>query len=87
MTAGSYTGLFNLADLATYSSGFVTANGGTLASVQAAFVNGFFGGRAYFNVHTTAFRGGEIRGQIPEPASMALLGLGLAGLGWSRRRK
>lgn len=43
----------------------------------------------YFNIHTAAFPGGEIRGQIasvvPEPATMAVVGLGL--LGMIRRRK
>jgi hypothetical protein len=86
VTAGSFSTIFNLADLSTYSTGFRTANGGTLASVQAAFVNGFLGGRSYFNVHTSAFRSGEIRGQIPEPAALSLLGLGLIGLGLRRRQ-
>src|SRR5271166_290572 len=37
----------------------------------------------YFNIHTVAFPGGEIAGQItvvPEPASLTLLTLGLGGI-------
>jgi hypothetical protein len=45
----------------------------------------------YFNVHTTNFGGGEIRGNIavvPEPSTYALLGAGLAGVaGLARRRR
>ena len=44
----------------------------------------------YFNVHTSLYPGGEIRGQImpdpvPEPATLVALGLGAAAL--MRRRK
>jgi hypothetical protein len=52
-----------------------------------------FAGRTYINFHTVQFGGGEVRGAItlvPEPATVLLLGAGLAGvgaIGWRRRSR
>lgn len=62
-------------------------NGTTVAGLSQILL----GGTGYFNVHTTNFPGGEIRGQIvqavPEPGTLAALGLGMAVLLRRRARK
>jgi hypothetical protein len=87
VTAGTYDHTFDLTDLATYNPAFVGAHGGTAVSAEADLVAGLLSGRAYLNIHTTMFPGGEIRGfLVPEPATLALLAAGLVAAGWSRRR-
>lgn len=90
VTSGSYTETFDLLSLSTYNAGFVSSNGGNVESARQAFLAGLASGRAYLNIHTTAFPAGEIRGflsEVPEPGSVALFGLGMAGLATLLRRR
>jgi len=88
VTSGSYDHTFDMTLASSYRAAFLTANGGSVANALASLLTDLDSGRAYFNIHTSSFLGGEIRGQavaIPEPAS-ALLALAGLGMPWLLRR-
>lgn len=90
VTSGSYDNVLDLTLTTSYNPAFVTAQGG-LAGAEAALIAGMLAGDTYINIHSTFAPGGEIRGFLPaaapEPTTIALLGIGLAGFAVSRRRK
>jgi len=89
VTSGTYDHTFDLTLASSWNPAYVTANGGTTASAEAALLAGLAADKAYLNIHTSAFGGGEIRGflvPVPEPATVGFVGLALAGFIFARRR-
>jgi len=89
-TSGTYSQLFDLTLTSSFNASFVAANSGTTAGAEAALAAGLTSGQAYFNIHTSTFPGGEIRGflaPVPLPATVWLFGSGLLGLVEVARRK
>jgi hypothetical protein len=91
VTFGTYDHTFDMSQGSSYNPAFVTAHGGTATSAELALYDGMLAGDSYLNIDTTNFGGGEIRGflvaQIPEPATLALFGFGVLGLGFTARRR
>lgn len=69
VTAGIYDMTFDMTLATSYNPNFISNNGGTTATAETALFQAIMNGEAYFNVHTTAFPGGEIRGffQLLDP--------------------
>jgi hypothetical protein len=90
---GSFDETYDTSENSTFNPAFITNNGGTAADAEATLFAGLLAGRAYFNIHTSLFGGGEIRGflqETPIPGALPLFATGLGALGllmWRRKRK
>jgi hypothetical protein len=80
VTSGTFFTVLDLTVASSWNQAFITAQGG-IPAAEAAFVGAMGAGKTYFNIHTTAFPNGEIRGfLVPEPSTLVLAGFGLLGL-------
>jgi hypothetical protein len=91
VTSGTYDQTLDMTLASSYNPAYVTANGGTPASAEAALFSAIVSGQSYLNIHTTVVPGGEIRGCLvatPEPGTIGfLVAMGISGTLLARRRK
>ena len=93
VVAGGYSHLFDLTDAPGYDPAFITEGGGTVSDALNVLISAFEGGKAYLSIQSVGFPGGEFRGfytevrEVPEPTSIAMMGLGFCALAIVRRRK
>jgi hypothetical protein len=81
VTSGTYNMTLDMTQASSYNPAYVTANGGTTASAEAAILSAMIADKAYYNIHSTVYGGGEIRGflvLVPEPGVVTLFCLGAA---------
>ena len=82
-------GAITVATAVTTSGGGLAGTSVGTATLTPTQVADLVAGLWYWNIHSSTFTGGEIRGNIgvvPEPGTAALLGLGVIGLALRGRR-
>lgn len=87
-TSGTINQLIDLTQTSSFRAAYITASGGTVDLARARLYSELDLGRAYYNLHTVNFPGGEIRGNltaVPEPASWAMMVGGFGVLGGAVR--
>jgi hypothetical protein len=62
VTSGTYDNTLDMTLASSYNPSYVTANGGTPATAEAALFASIANGNSYLNIHSSVFGGGEIRG-------------------------
>jgi hypothetical protein len=63
VTSGNYEQHFDLTNSSTYTLNFIANfGGGSTEGAEAALIAGIQAGKAYIDIHSTAFPAGEVRG-------------------------
>lgn len=87
-TSGSYDQTFDMNLASSYNGAFLNnpSNAGSVLNARQAVLNALAEGKAYLNIHSSTFTGGEIRGfYVPGPGAMGLVAV--AGVMAARRRR
>lgn len=92
VTGSTYDHTFNMALASSYNPSFVSNHGATISTAFNDLVQGLDAGRAYLNVHTNLFPGGEIRAllvpaAVPVPGAAMMFAPALAALALGARRR
>ena len=62
VTSGTYDNTLDMTQASSYNPAYVTMQGGSVPASEAALEQAIADGKAYLNIHSNVYGGGEIRG-------------------------